>query len=273
MTKLDQSGPVRRSRIDLDPTTNETITRELVGDERALYYYGENVGLLTFQMWFPSITLPGHQADMRTYDFPVRLKFVPEPFDAAPFHESSEERRGWNVPAWQRAALELQEQGVRAIVGGCGLTGNIQSAIQSVLEIPFYSSTMMFVPELFRAMPDGKKLAVLTVGEGFLRGHNEALFRECGIDPNWPIVYQGMYESDQVEKWLVMDNIHFDPALVEESMVTVASQMMDEHPDIGQFVFECTSMPPFTEAVRRATGVRVFDPVDMVKRVNAMVDS
>jgi hypothetical protein len=47
--------------------------------------------------------------------------------------------------------------------------------------------------------------------------------------------------------------------------------MMDEHPDIGQFVFECTSMPPFSGAVRRATGVPVFDPVDMVKRVNDMV--
>jgi hypothetical protein len=262
---------VRRSRIDLDPETKETITRELVGDERSLYYYGENVGLLTFQMWFPSISLPGHQADMRTYDFPVRLKFVPEPFDDVPFHESSDERRGWNLRAWQRGALELQEQGVRAIVGGCGLTGNIQSAVQSVLSIPFYSSTMMFVPEFYRSLPDGKKLAVLTVGEGFLRGHDHALFRECGIDPDWPIVYQGMYESDQVEKWSAMDDADFDPAVVEDSMVTVATRMMDEHPDIGQFVFECTSMPPFSGAVRRATGVPVFDPVDMVKRVNDMV--
>ena len=99
---MDNDELVRRSRIDIDPITKETITRQLVGDERALYYFGENVGLLTFQMWFPSISVPGHQEDMRTYDFPVRLKFVPEPFDDVSFHESPDERRGWNVPEWQQ---------------------------------------------------------------------------------------------------------------------------------------------------------------------------
>ena len=264
---------MRRSRIDLDPHTKETVTRELVGEERALYSFGEHVGLLAFQMWFPSIALKGHQANMKTYDFPVRLKFVPEPFDSVPFHESPDDRRGWNVPQWQRCALELQEQGVRAIVGGCGLTGSIQSAVESVLDIPFYSSTMMFVPQFFHSLEDGRKLAVLTIGERFLRAHDHALFRECGIRPEWPIVYQGMYESDQVEKWLLMEYEGFRRAEVEDAMITVASRMLEQHPEVSQFIFECTSMSPFSDAVRRATGVPVFCPADMVRHVNEMFTS
>jgi Asp/Glu/hydantoin racemase len=261
-----------RTRIDVDPESRETIARELVGDERRNYYFGENLGLMTFQSWFPSINMPGHQVNMKTYDFPVRLKFVPEPFDKVPYLESPMDSRGWNVVAWQRAALELQEQGVRAIVSGCGLTGAIQSLVQSVVDIPVYMSSMLFVPEFYHALPDGKRLAVLTIGENFLRAHDDILYRECGIDPQWPLVVQGIHESDYADQWATMGDENFDISAIEAAVVSIARQMVKRHPDIGMFLFECTALPPFAEAVRRATGLPVFDPVDMVKRVNAEVE-
>ena len=161
----------RRARLELDQATKETITREMVGDERSRYYYGENVGLLVFRPWYPCIAQVGHQANMQTYDFPVRLKFVEQPFDSVPFHESDDSHRGWNVEEWQRRAQELQEEGVRAIVCGCGLTGSMQSMLQASVEIPVYTSSMLFVPELAAQLPEGQRLGVITVGESFLRAH------------------------------------------------------------------------------------------------------
>ena len=114
---------------------------------------------------------------------------------------------------------------------------------------------------------------MLTVGENFLRAHDHALFHECGIDPEWPIIYKGMYESDYAEKWAAQNKPGFDASIVEDSVVSVAKSLIAENPDIGMFVFECTSMPPYADAVRRATGVPVFDPVDMVKKVNVMVEN
>lgn len=35
------------------------------------------------------------------------------------------------------------------------------------------------------------------------------------------------------------------------------------HPDIGAIVLECTDLPPFSAAIRRATGLPVFDIVTM----------
>ena len=240
------------------------------GDECSCYYYGENVGMLVFRPWYPCVSMPGHQANMQSYDFPVRLKFVEQPFDSVPFHESADTMRGWNVPEWQKRAVELQEEGVRAIVCGCGLTGSIQSYLQSVVEIPVYTSTMLYVPELVATLPEGKRLGVLTVGESFLRAHDNALLYECGLDEDtMPLVVAGMYESAWVDDWSTMASDDFDPDRVGGALVNVAKKLVADYPDVGRILIECTDMPPWSDAVREATGLEVFDPADMVRRVSA----
>lgn len=269
-----KSNPVsRRCLLELDPQTRETVTREMEGEERDRYFFGENVGLLVFRPWYPCIAQVGHQANMLTYDFPVRLKFVDRPFDSIPFHESPDSRRGWNLEEWQLRALELQEEGVRAIVCGCGLTGNIQSMLQSAVDIPVYTSTMLWVPELVAGLAEGKRLGIITVGESFLRAHDNALFRECGIDETlMPLAIAGMYESQWAEEWVSMASSDFEPTLLEHAVVNVANKLVADYPDLGMILIECTDMPPYSEAVRRATGLPVFDPVDMVRRVNALFE-
>ena len=112
---MENSDLTRRTIIDVDPNTNETIKRELEGDERALYYFGENVGLLAFQSWFPTIAHIGHQLNLKTYDFPVRLKFVADPFDSHPFFESPP----------RSSRLECNRMAApRARTRGTGRTGN-----------------------------------------------------------------------------------------------------------------------------------------------------
>ena len=49
----------------------------------------------------------------------------------------------------------------------------------------------------------------------------------------------------------------------------VAKKLVDDYPDVGSILIECTDMPPWSDAVREATGLEVFDPVDMVRLVNA----
>ena len=97
------------------------------------------------------------------------------------------------------------------------------------------------------------------------------MFRECGIDDSIPLAIAGMYESDQVDKWVTMASDEYDPSVLEEAVVNVAKKLVSDYPDLGLILFECTDMPPYADAVREATGLPVFDPVDMVKRVNAMV--
>ena len=129
-------------------------------------------------------------------------------------------------------------------------------------------STMVFVPEFIRALEPGKKVGILTIGDSFLRGHDDALFKECDIDSDGPIVVQGIYESDQVSRWLQVNFDDFDQQDVGDAVVQICKDMIERDPAIAQFVFECTSLPPFSKAVEEATGRPVFDGVDMMERVN-----
>lgn len=36
---------------------------------------------------------------------------------------------------------------------------------------------------------------------------------------------------------------------------------MVDHPDARAFLFECTELPPYADAVRHATGLPVFDSI------------
>ena len=261
----------KRTIIDVDPATNEPSIRELGTDEKHLYNFGEAVGLLVFQPWYECIPTMGHMLYAPTYDFPVRIKFVDTPFDEAGFHTGRADWYGWNLPAWQKAARELEEQGVRAIIAGCGLTGSMQSLLVECVDIPVFTTTVQFVPLLHKSQQKNKRIGIITVNERHLRAHDEKLFRECGIDETIPITVAGLDESDWADDWQSMARADFTFDRVQMSVVNTAKKLVKDHPDIGQVVLECTDMPPYADAVRQAIHLPVFDAVDMVHWVYRMV--
>ena len=48
--------------------------------------------------------------------------------------------------------------------------------------------------------------------------------------------------------------------------------MVEENPDVGAIVLECTNMPPFTKAVHEATGLPVFDIINLIKYVHDAIE-
>jgi Asp/Glu/hydantoin racemase len=165
----------------------------------------------------------------------------------------------------------LQEEGVRAIVGGCGLTGSIQAELSAAVEIPVHTSSLLYVPEVHRGTAGGKRVGILTVSEDQLRAHDDAVLKGCGIDETIPIAIMGMNESTGAETWLTMTTPAYDKDAVEQAVVNAALDLIKTYPDIGALVLECTDMPPYSAAIRAATGLPVFDAVDMVNRVYKQV--
>lgn len=261
----------KRTIISLDPVRHEPVLREMNDDEKHQYYFGETVGLLVFRPWYHCIARPGHMTNMRTYDFPVRLAFVDDPFDPDGFLTGRPDWKGWNLPNWIHAAQQLEEDGVRAIVGGCGLTSNIQQEISAAVSIPFYSSTLFFIPEILDALSEDQGTGILTVSKEQLCGHNMASFRSCGIVDDSRLFIAGMNESSYAQQWLTMTTPEYDFAAVRDAVVKTAIQLVEDNPGIAKLVLECTDMPPYSDALRRETGLPVFDPVDMLRRVHGIV--
>jgi Asp/Glu/hydantoin racemase len=262
---------MKKSILALDPTKHEPVLREMTGEERPLYFFGETVGILLFRPWYYCVPTRGHVSYAPTYDFPVRFQFVDDPFDPVGFFESDEVNKGWNLENWISAATTLQEEGVRAICGGCGLTGMIQKELAAAVELPVYTSSLLFLSEVHDTLAGGKRVGILTVSEKQLMAHNGAIFSGCDVDESTPIAVAGMNESAAADAWLTMTTPEYDKDTVEKAVVKVALRLKDDNPDLGAFLLECTDMPPYSEAIRAATGLPVFDPVDMVNRVHASV--
>ena len=264
---------ITRRVISLSPDTKEPVIREMEDHEKHQYYFGESVGMLAFRPWYQCIPYKGHTCYLKSYDFPIRLAFVDDPIDPLGFADGRDEWRGWNLPNWIEAAQQLEEDGVRAIVCGCGLTGKIQSLLSAAVDIPVYTSSVMFVPMVHKGLAKGNRVGILTVSESQLRSHDNILLRECGIDDSLPIAISGMNESAGADIWLTNTTPEYDLSSVEKVVVDAAMQLKKDFPDLGAIVLECTELPVYSAAIRAATGLPVFDAIDMVNWVNALVDS
>ena len=139
------------------------------------------------------------------------------------------------------------------------------------MNIPVFTSTVLFVPLISRTLKEGKKVGILTVSTEFITRWDNLLLRECGVDESIPIAIAGMNESEYMDTFWSQLNSDYNPEEVERAVVDVARKMVSADPDIGAIVCECTEMPLYSEAVRDATGLPVFDAVDMVKYVYNMV--
>jgi len=242
--------------------------------------FGEAIGMIVAKWWYSAI-IKGHHMYASTYDFPVRIKFVENYWIKS--------KREFNLSEYIRCAKELEEEGVKAIVGSCGLTGGMQGELANAVDIPVFSSNLLVVPLVLRVIGKDKKVGILTESSEYLLKDNCKVLRGCGIDAESPrIVIRGMEESEYYDVWLMqfgggelergdleewevrkLEIGEFNVQKVEQAIVSVAEKMVSENPDIGAIVLECTEMPLYAEAIRKATGLPVFDSVSLVKYVYA----
>jgi len=232
--------------------------------------FGEAIGIIVWKWWYPAVRL-GHHNYAATYDFPVRIKFIENPW--AP-KDKKEEWGGWNLPEYIRCAKELEEEGVAAITTNCGLTGTIQEELANAVDVPVFTSSLIQVPLVSRMIGKKKKVGIIVASEEWAKAQKYRLLRSCGIDESIPIVLRGMEESKYGDIWRTQFKLgsEYNPKKVEKIMVAVAKEMISENPDIGAFVLECTEMPLYAAAIREATGLLVFDSTTLVRYVyNAIV--
>ena len=244
--------------------------------------FGEAIGMLVGK-WWSSVVGQGHHQYAPTYDFPVRIKFIENYW--------IQSKREFNVSEYIRCAKELEEEGVKAIVGSCGLIGGMQEELANAVDIPVFSSNLLVVPLALSVVGKGKKVGILTDSSEFLSQDDCKVLRGCGIQPESPrIVIKGMEESEYQDIWIAqfgggeiekgnwwdleeeevakLELGEFNIQKVEEVIVSVAKKMVAENPDLGAIVLECTEMPLYAKAIRKATGLLVFDSVSLVKYVH-----
>lgn len=226
---------------------------------------GAAIGIIVLgNTWYP--LFPGNVANATTYNFPVYYKPLKGGFSEIivspkPDPTLLEQTIG--------AGKELEQQGCRAIVAACGYFANYQPEVAAALNVPCFLSSLMQVPIISRALKPGQKVCIICA-DGDTLASGPAL-KNCGVNDRSTVIIAGAQDLPQMKN-ILQDTGHLNSAKLEQELVDFSKQVVNENPDIGAIVLECSDLPPYAWAIQKAVRLPVFDFTTMINWVyNAVV--
>lgn len=222
---------------------------------------GEAIGILLLDSSVPFI--PGDVANATTYDFPVRFQKVPG-FTVA-------RAIGKGPTIYDRlysAAVDLIDQGVRAVTGDCGFMALHQSRLVRELPVPVFLSSLLQIPFIFSIIGDHKKIGVITADS---RGLDNNLLSKLNIAETNRLVIEGLEGRKHFYQFAIEESGMLDSSKVEAEVIAAGQAIMDRETAVKAILLECSLLPPYAAALAQAVQVPVFDYINMINYVYSAV--
>ena len=205
-------------------------------------------------------SMPGNMLHPDTFDFDLRIARV-EGADYKTIVESPSKAVLRNMIVTARM---LEQEGVRAITTSCGFNAIFQKELAAAVEIPVFASSLIQIPMIYCSLKPEQAIGVITADKQHL---TKAHFMNSGIHESIPIRVSSISQVGEFAKLRDNPTAVLDSNLFIKQVVAVAEELISRNPDIGAIVLECTDLPPCASAIRRATGLAVFDIVTLLKTV------
>ncbi|APX22024.1 MAG: aspartate/glutamate racemase family protein [Rhodobacteraceae bacterium] len=209
--------------------------------------FGASLGILMLETRFPRI--PGDIGNARTWPFPVQFRIVR---NATPDKVVRQDARVL-VDLFIAAAQDLVAHGCDGITTNCGFLSIVQDQIASAVPVPVATSSLMQVPMVQAMLPTGKRVGILTISPGTL---TDAHLSAAGVPLDTPVM--GTSPDGEFTRKILGNASEIDFAACRTEMLAAGRALIEEHPDVGAIVLECTNMTPYAADLRRATGLPVF---------------
>ena len=170
---------------------------------------------------------------------------------------------------WVEAARDLERAGVKGISGGCGFMAIHQPAMAAAVDVPVFTSALLWVPLVAPLLGRDRRIGIMTVNSDLL---SEEYYRASGwSSEDIPVLTAGLQDTDfgdilrgQKGRYLAPG----DRKRLETIIVSRAEEFVASNPSIGAIVLECTNFPPYADAIRAATGRPVFHIVNLITSVH-----
>jgi len=211
----------------------------------------KSLGVLMLDTRFPRLL--GDVGNPATFPFPVRHRVVP----GASARRVVREHDPVLLQPFVEAGRALVSDGVAAITTSCGFLVLFQQELQAALPVPVWTSSLLLVNEL---QARGEVCGIVTVDADSL---SSAHLKVAAADPNTPIA--GLQAGCAFQRCLLNDELELDADAARSSTVDAAMRLVAACPSVSTIVLECTNMPPYADAVRRATGRAVHDITTLVR--------
>jgi Asp/Glu/hydantoin racemase len=227
--------------------------------------YGQDIGILMLDTIFPRI--PGDIGNARSYDISVRYKIVK---NAKPDRIMGDKPNAELLKPFVKAARELEAEGVKAITTSCGFLAAFQKELADAVQIPVFTSALILVPLVRSMINRDKKIGIFTERAQFM---NEGHFTKVGwSSKDIPVVISGMPEGSRFTTLFIGNHYEEDREVLQECMEELTRRHMNEHPDTGAIILECTNFGPFSRHVQDIAKVPVFGINQLLEFVASVVN-
>jgi Asp/Glu/hydantoin racemase len=208
------------------------------------------LGLLMLQTRFPRPL--GDIGHARTFAFAVRQRVVQGATPAAVV-------RGRDAALLQPfidAGRALVAEGCSAIGTSCGFLARWQRELQAALPVPVWTSSLLQIGER-----PGRHCGVITIEAASLTAEH---LRAVGAEAATPV--EGITPGSPLHRTLLQDLPELDQADALAQVLAAADRLRARHPGIDTLVLECTNLPPYAQALRRHSGLPVWDVVTLLNQ-------
>lgn len=144
-------------------------------------------------------------------------------------------------------ALRLAGEGAAMLTTSCGFLAAYQQELAGAVQVPVVTSSLLQCREFARP-------GILTFDADSM---SRAILDAAGVPQGTPV--QGVQPGCEFHRRILNNEEHLDLAEAERNVVDAARRLVALHPEVEDIVMECTNMPPYRDAVARATGRRVHD--------------
>ncbi len=209
------------------------------------------LGILMLDTRFPRIE--GDIGNASSFDYPVifqRLEGI-GPSDAVAAHPD----RPRVMAALAANAQKLAAAGAVGISTSCGFLALFQQELASVSPVPVATSALLLIPTL-----PGRTVGVITASA---RNLTPAHLGAVGAPADTPI--EGMPEGGAFAATFLENGPTLDREAVETEAIAAGRSLLAKHPEVDAIVLECTNLPPYSTALKRALGVPVYDVLDLLR--------
>jgi len=220
-------------------------------------WYGESIGILILDATYPCI--PGNVGNASTFPFPVRYKVVKE----ASIERLLKQKDITLLEPFIDAAIELQEEGVKAITGACGFMALFQREVSDAVDVPVFLSSLLQIPFIYQIKK--QKIGIITADSKSLTPEH---FISVGVNKEIPLLIGGMEDQKEFREAILEEKGTLDSDLIESEVVGVAKKLITENPDISALVLECSDLPPYAHAIQKEVNLPIFDFTTMIQYVH-----
>jgi len=204
-------------------------------------------------------SLIGNSTNPDSFQFPVKYSKV----KGANVHTILESPCQNTLQTMINEVQDMERQGIKAITTSCGFNAIFQQKLADAVNIPIFTSSLMQVPLVQNMLGPQKVIGVITAKKSALSAEH---LKNAGINSDLSLHIEGLESFAEWNKIFLTPNEDIDLKKVENDIINLVTSMMKQS-DIGAFVLECTDLPPFADAIRKATGRPVFDFVTMTNFV------